>query len=669
MNAGRDDHLQTSVRPVGAGRQLAEERDLRSRLLLAGKVPVLAGLLAGATVGVVESIYITFLGFGTQDYSGHVYAVLLYGAVGVVMGVGLGIAAGVLALVRGRPPEEARSWTISFLIVSCSMGVVIGRFCLKRDYAAEGQLGLQPQLVLIGAIAAFAAVFYVLVRNALAKTFFEFFVHIRGSVSVYLMILGFWLLIGVGQCGNNRDAQQLGVRPVPPELADAPNVLLVVVDTLRADAVGAYGAPGDPTPRLDALAADGIVFEQAIASAPWTRPSFASLLTSTVPCSHQTFRKADSLPDELDTLAEQLQLHGYTTGAIINNINVTASWGFHQGYDTFEFLRPAYPLRASEASFQLTVYQGVRRVWERLVKRKSVHRYYRDAPEVTTAARHWLTRHGRSRWFLTVHYMDPHDPYFRHPYDGTAYGRAEHPRPDPAEAAALAALYDGEVRYWDEHFGELMAWLADEGLAENTVVIVTSDHGEEFAEHGGFWHGNRIYDEAVRVPLVVWAPDRAPKRVLDQVRLIDVAPTLADLAGAPHGVQWQGFSLLREYDLRQERDKLALMEMDFEGFQARGLRDLEWKLIENLSGPPGRGRPPAELFHLAEDPGEGQDLAQAPGARYALDPRLERLSALQTAACSGAVAPSRRPTEASQADCEMLEALGYTDIARGLCGE
>ncbi len=668
MNAGQDEHLATSVRPVGAGRQLVEERDLRSRLLLAAKVPVLGGLLAGTFVGVAESTYITFLGYGTKDYSGQVYAVLLYGALGVAMGAGLGLLAALFALARGNPPEEARSWTVSFLAVAGSLGLVIGRFCLKRDYAAEGELALAPQVVLVAVIGVLSVLFYVLVRNALAKTLFSFFVHARGSAAVYLLILAFWLLLGIGTCMDNRAASQITVRPVPPALEDKPNILLVVVDTLRADALGSYGAPDDPTPHTDALAAEGLVFEQAVASAPWTRPSFASLFTSTAPCSHQTFRKADSLPDELETLAEQLQLHGYTTGAIINNINVTASWGFHQGYDTFEFLRPAYPLRASEASFQLTVYQGVRRVWERLVQRKVVQRYYRDAEEVTAEAEAWLLRHGSSRWFLTVHYMDPHDPYFRHPYDGTAYGRAEHPRPDPAEAGALEQLYAGEVTYYDEHFGDLLDWLEEQGLADNTVVVVTSDHGEEFGEHGGFWHGNRLYDETMRVPLILKVPDRTPRHVTDQVRLLDVAPTLADLAGAPHGRHWQGFSLLREYDLREERDRLALLEADFEGYQLRAVRDLEWKLIENQHGPPGQSRPAAELFHLASDPDEQEDLADSSSARYALEPRAARLSALQTAACTGAVTPSQRPEGASAADCELLRSLGYVDIAEGLCG-
>jgi arylsulfatase A-like enzyme len=440
-----------------------------------------------------------------------------------------------------------------------------------------------------------------------------------------------------------------------------------VVDTSRPDALGPYGGLG--TPHFDAFAREATLYEQAITQAPWTRPAFASMLTSTVPCTHQTFRKADSLPDSLETLPEQLQLHGYTTAALVNNINVTASWGFSQGFDTFEFLRPAYPFRASEASFRLVLYQGLRMVFERFLSTgKQVDRYYRDAEAVTDAATRWLVRHGRSRWFLMLQYMDPHDPYFPHPYDGTGYARVEHPHPDPSEAPALKQLYAGEVTYWDEHFGRLMAWLRQQGLDENTVVVVTSDHGEEFAEHGGFWHGNRLYDEAILVPLAIRVPNESPGRVKDQVRIIDLAPTLADLAGAPHGLGWQGFSLRRSYALRQPRDRLSLSEADFEGFELRAVRDREWKLIENLSGPPGLPRPDSELFFLSGDPGEQKDLSNDSTASSFREVKTHELTALQAAGCGQAVVRDARDAELSAADCEMLRSLGYVDIAEGLCG-
>ena len=662
------EHLATKARPVGAGRQLAAEQSLRSRMWQAARVPPLGGLLGGTFVGLVEAIYVAFNSSGTRDWSGVVYAVLLYGAVGLAAGVGLAVAAALLTLVRGKPPEPARSWTLSFLAVVLPLGLVIGRFLLRRDVFAETPPTPAAQAALLGGLAVFALVFYVLVRNALAKTFFSFFTQARGSGGVFALVFLFWLALGVGNCVDNKAGADLTPAPVSVELQHKPNVLLVVVDTLRADALGAYGGPADASPRTDRWAASAHVYEQAQVAAPWTRPSFASFLTSTVPCTHQTYRKADRLPDELDTVAEQLQKHGYTTGAYVNNINVAASFNFGQGFDTFEFMRPTYPFR-SEASFRLTLFQVLRLVRERyLPGSKRVERFYHDAEAVTDASIDWLSRHGQSRWFLMTHYMDPHDPYFPHPYDGTGYARVEHPRPGLGEASYMADLYAGEVTYWDSEFGRLLDWLGERGLLEDTVVILTSDHGEEFGEHGGFWHGNRLYDEALRVPLIVAIPGHSGSRVRDQVRLIDLPPTIADLAGAPHGRQWQGFSLMRGYALRDTKDRLALAEADFEGFELRSVRDLDWKLIENQAGPPDRPRPPQELFYLKDDPGEQQDLSGDPAAAWALEARHADLGALQMAGCGQAVQQQVRE-EVDTADCERLRSLGYTDLAEGLCGK
>ena len=653
---------------MGAGRQLAAEQSLRSRMWQAARIPPLGGLLGGTFVGLVESIYVAFNSSGTRDWSGVLYAVLLYGAVGLAGGLGLAVGAALLTLVRGKAPEPARSWTLSFLAVALPLGLIIGRFLLRRDVFAETPPTAVAQATLLVGLGVFAGVFYVLVRNALAKTFFSFLTLARGSWTVYALTFLFWLALGVANCVDNEAGADLTPSPVPPVLEHQPNVLLVVVDTLRADALGVYGGPTGATPRTDRWAAGAHVYEQAIAPAPWTRPSFASFLTSTVPCTHQTFRKADRLPDELDTVAEQLQTYGYTTGAIVNNINVAASFNFGQGFDTFEFMRPTYPFR-SEASFRLTLFQMLRLVRERyLPGDKRVERFYHDGEAITDATIDWLSRHGRSRWFLMTHYMDPHDPYFPHPYDGSGYARVEHPHPGLGEASWLAELYAGEVSYWDTEFGRLLDWMEERELLEDTVVILTSDHGEEFGEHGGFWHGNRLYDEAIRVPLIMRVPGHSASRVRDQVRLIDLPPTIADLAGAPHGRQWQGFSLLRGYALRDTKDRLALAEGEFEGFQLRAVRDQDWKLIENLAGPSDRPRPPQELFYLAEDPGELRDLSGDAAAAWALQARHGDLEALQLAGCGQAAQQDVRE-EVGEADCERLRSLGYTDLAEGLCGK
>jgi len=660
-------HLQTTTKPLGTARALAEERSVRSRLWLAVRVPPLGAMMGGASVGLLESLYINFQSYGSSDWSGLVYAVLLYGFVGFGCGLFLSAAALGVTLLTGNAPDPARSWTGSYLLIACSMVLVIGRFVVRRDLFAETEPPILVSLSLCALLAAVAFVFYMVVKNALAKTFFSFMTQGLGTGTVYAGLLLLTLSIGAGNCLSNRADAQVPARPVAAELSESPNVLLVVVDTLRADALSTYGAPEGTSPEFDRFAAESIVFEEAFAPSPWTRPSFASLLTSTVPTTHQTFRKADQLPDELQTLAERLRDHGYTTGAIVNNINITSSFNFHQGFDTFEFLRPSYLFRASQASFRLTVYQQLRRTWESWIATgKQVEHYYWDAERVTNESIDWITLHGQDRWFLMVQYMDPHDPYFPHPYDGTGYARVEHPQPEAWEAEALRDLYLGEVSYWDAHFGRLLRSLKERGLMEDTLVVVTSDHGEEFGEHGGFWHGTRLYDESIQVPLVLKLPGSSGgQRLRDPVRLIDVAPTITELAGAEGGLRWQGVSLLREYALREESQRLVLGEVDFEGVAASSVRLRDWKLIRNERA--SRGGTSDELYYLRDDPNEELNLSADPAAAWSLERRRAELAVLRSRARGDAVSPEVRSAPPSLEECELLRSLGYTALAEDIC--
>lgn len=659
--------VRTQTSPLGAGHGLVQERSLRGRLWTAARVPPLGAVLGGASVGLLESLYINFQSYGSSDWSGLVYAVLLYGIVGLLFGLGLSAVAVLITFFGEQAPSPARSWTLSYLVVACSMSLVIGRFVLRRDLFAETTPPLGVSLGLSLLVGIGAILFYMVVKNALAKTFFSFMTHIIGSGTVYTGLLLLTLSIGAGNCLSNRAGANVAARPVAPELAERPNILLVVVDTLRADALSPYGADPSVSPEFAALAEDSMIFEQAFAPSPWTRPSFASLLTSTLPTTHQTIGKADQLPDELETLAERLRDHGYTTGAVVNNINITSSFNFHQGFDTFKFLRPSYLFRASQASFRLTVYQGLRRFWEGYVAdSKRVERYYWDAERISQEGMDWITRHGRDRWFLMLQYMDPHDPYFPHPYDGTGYARVEHPEPELWEAESMKGLYLGEVEYWDQHFGRLLDFMEERGLLDNTLIVVTSDHGEEFGEHGGFWHGTKLYDESIRVPLLVRpAGGTAGKVVRDPVRLIDIAPTAVQAAGAEGGPRWQGVSLLREYALRDEHDRLVVGEVDFEGVAATSLRTRDWKLIRNEGRSSQEEKD--ELYYLRDDPIEKVDLATSSAAAWALERRSAELTVAISRARGQAVSSEVRQAKPSAEECEMLRSLGYTALAEDAC--
>jgi arylsulfatase A-like enzyme len=252
-------------------------------------------------------------------------------------------------------------------------------------------------------------------------------------------------------------------------------------------------------------------------------------------------------------------------------------------------------------------------------------------------------------------YMDPHDPYYPHPYDGTAYARAAHQKPAPEEAPKLSQLYDGEITYWDESFGQLMAALKERGLYDAMTIVVTSDHGEEFFDHGGYWHGTTLYDEALHVPLFVKLPKSELRGtvVRHMVQSIDIMPTLLKLVGVPvpQGVQGQ--------DMFDPHDNV-FAEESHEGNILRALRmqraGSTLKLIEANAGNP-RGLSPRELYQVDQDPLEQVNLVDE-------RPQLLQLSqqALQTEADNAARGRATQKSVNIGGDAtvaERLRALGY----------
>jgi arylsulfatase A-like enzyme len=287
--------------------------------------------------------------------------------------------------------------------------------------------------------------------------------------------------------------------------------------------------------------------------------------------------------------------------------------------------------------------------------------FYQPAEVATDAAIDWVRTQPAdgAPWFLFTTYMDPHDPYFRRPLDGHAVGRAFVGRPDSARVDELRELYDGEISHWDAHFGRLVETLRARPDWDRTLVIVCSDHGEEFFEHGGWWHGTTLYDEQLHVPLLVRLPGGELGGTVERrwVGLIDVAPTTARLAGAtvPEGMR-QGEDLFAPSSAASARVMFA--EEDHEGNILRSVRfadgDDEWKLIEANARNP-RGLPPRELFELRSDRGERSDRAPADRARVADGER--RLGEAARRAAVGAVERSAVGLDADT--LRQLQNIGY----------
>jgi arylsulfatase A-like enzyme len=255
--------------------------------------------------------------------------------------------------------------------------------------------------------------------------------------------------------------------------------------------------------------------------------------------------------------------------------------------------------------------------------------------------------------------MDPHDPYFRHPYNGHGIARASNQHPAPALAEEMQALYRGEIGYLDENFGQLLAQLEALGLYDDTVIALVADHGEEFYEHGGFWHDLTLYDEQIHVPLLVkWRKGEslaAPEVTDIPARLIDVAPTLLARAGTDAPDAMQGQDLAGGLSARGETDRLVFAEENHEGNVLRAIRGSRWKWIEANEGNP-RGLAPLELFDVAADPGERENLAEREPGTVA---ELRRHADGQELAAQQGQVGEAKAAAISDEERASLCALGY----------
>ncbi len=433
----------------------------------------------------------------------------------------------------------------------------------------------------------------------------------------------------------------------------APNLLLVSIDTLRADHTTPYGHEHDTTPGLAALAAQGVLFENAYAPTSSTGPSHATLFTGRHPVSHGLRKNGLPLATAARTLAEILRENGYQTAGVVSSVVLDARFGLDQGFDVWED-----DFSAEGASFNPRSWEG----------HAVPNGFDRRADETTKLAQRWLwiDRDPQRPFALFVHYFDPHTPY-----DPPATYSRRFPLAPP-EAGAPKRLndldvrlevraYEGEIAFADREVARLVETIDRLGLAADTLVVVTADHGEGLFDHAFRLHGIDVYEESVRVPLVVRWPGHVPtgRRIAAPVGLADLAPTILDLLGVARGPEGaDGRSLAAA--LRGEASLPADGPVFFYRgpFQARivegipvrgelhGVRRGAWKLIEHTSGDGD------ELYDLSRDPGERDNrLAEAPEIRERLSALLSRL---RTRASDGV-------PRLSEENRRALEALGYVE--------
>jgi len=414
-----------------------------------------------------------------------------------------------------------------------------------------------------------------------------------------------------------------------------PNILLISVDTLRASHLSSNGYARPTSPFIDSLAEQGVRFERAYATSSWTTPSVVSMLSSTYQNRHGMGARMlgvpavwSRIPQELPNLAESLKRRGYRTFGLVANTNLSAERGFDRGFDRFECLGMV------------------------------------DLDDVERTLTPWLDEIGRGPgpWFLWLHMLDPHAPYrARRPWiesfddEFSNYGWLDSlasetfsklaPRMQPRQLDVIRAVYDSEIRDTDEFLRRLFDRL--EG-AHGAFVLFTSDHGEEFLEHGGTLHGRTLFEESIRIPFIVRLPDRrlAGTVVEQAVSLVDVLPTILGAAGVEPDERAAGVNLIGRRGVSVPLGRTVVAEL-LRGVPERAAIDGRWKFISKGER--------TELYDLEQDPGETTNLASADPQRV----KKFRAALIAFEQKNSPVTATSEKIEITPEQLEALRALGY----------
>ena len=371
-------------------------------------------------------------------------------------------------------------------------------------------------------------------------------------------------------------------------LPKGPNVILIVVDTLRADHLSCYGYSRKTSPNIDNLSLDSVLFKNAISPAPWTAPSIGSLLTSQYPSVLGFKDDAVKINDKFLTLAEIFKENYYKTKGIISHEYVSHKVGFNQGFDSYD-------------------------------EDNSRGEYDISSPSITEKAISFIKEHHKNhKFFLFLHYFDPHCNFNMHPnynyypnYSGTlTSGQTQvellekAPSMSADDIKYIKALYDSEISFTDEYIGKFLNKLKELGLYNNTLIIFTADHGEEFLERGDYWigHCKTLYQELIHVPLIIKLPGKNKKKIIDKyIGLIDLMPTIIDYAGLRIPNEYEG-EIVNINDEKELKSKIIISETK----KKANLQSVIWRPWKFIYDPNGNLE---QLFNLKKDPNESKNVA------------------------------------------------------------
>ena len=395
------------------------------------------------------------------------------------------------------------------------------------------------------------------------------------------------------------------------------NVVLITLDTTRADRLGCYGYTQAKTPNLDFLARNGVRFANTYCQVPLTLPSHCSILTGTYPTYHNVHNNGTySLTAEHVSVAEVLKSNNFATAAFLASFSVDSRFGLDQGFDLYDDnFQEETPFKAVNSE--------------------------RKAEDVYSRFSHWLENHHSEQFFTWIHFFDPHLPF--NPPDSYRLEFANRP-------------YDGEIAYMDYYVGEVIQKLREKNILDKTFIIVAGDHGEGLGEKTEIGHGIFLYDMVMRVPLILYANNHLPRKIISsRVRLIDIMPSILDMLNITGAYPYQGISLIPYIDGKENKDLDSYIETfypreNYGWSELTGLISEDWKYIN---------APKKELYNLKSDPKEENNLAFS---ETGIVSKMER--SLETLILNSASPGSGKRTP-KQEDLERLRSLGYVGFTEG----
>lgn len=422
---------------------------------------------------------------------------------------------------------------------------------------------------------------------------------------------------------------------------EGPNIVLITIDTLRADHLGAYGYERNTSPNIDKLAEKGILFENAYSQAPWTLPFMVSMNTSLYPQEHGVTDKKYKLSNSMTTIAEYMSNNFYKTIGIVSNRFLTPQYGLSQGFDIFK------------------------------LKFSRNHGTEKTSAKITDTAIKYISIYKNDKFYLWIHYMDPHAKYMKHPefgYSSGYLGKLSTGRLTPgklnrmipkltqADIQYVKDLYDEEISFTDKHIGRFIDALGKFGLTDKTVIIITADHGEEFLDKSKFGHGISLYQELIHVPLIIYVPSkngRQTKRVNTNVEVRSIAKTISDLSVRDnHSFAGKNLLIVAE---EKDRNYIAYSQSSNSKKRVAPLETIVsgyWKLIKTLDDSS------YELYDLKNDPLEKINLFESELQNTA-QVKKELISKLKDYRVNKEVKEEK--VKLSQKDIKHLKALGYIE--------